>query len=65
MNNLFFFIASFVLACSFLGFNQQRSYANSYEDDSVMQETMLNIPDSLIQGKASFYGSEFNGRKTE
>ncbi len=29
-----------------------------------MQETMLGIPDSLIQGKASFYGSEFNGRKT-
>jgi rare lipoprotein A len=29
-----------------------------------MQETMLDIPDSLIQGKASFYGSEFNGRKT-
>ena len=25
---------------------------------------MLEIPDSLIQGKASFYGSEFNGRKT-
>jgi rare lipoprotein A len=29
-----------------------------------MQETMLEIPDSIIQGKASFYGSEFNGRKT-
>jgi rare lipoprotein A (peptidoglycan hydrolase) len=64
MNKLFFFMASFVLICSFFGFNQQKSYAHLYEDDSVMQETMLEISDSIIQGKASFYGSEFNGRKT-
>ena len=57
-------MASLIMVFSLFGFNQQRSYATSYEDDSVMQETMLDIPDSLIQGKASFYGSEFNGRKT-
>ena len=57
-------MASLIMVFSLFGFNQQRSYATSYEDDSVMQETMLDNPDSLIQGKASFYGSEFNGRKT-
>jgi len=57
-------MASLIMACSLLGFNHQRSYAIPYEDDSVMQETMLEIADSIIQGKASFYGSEFNGRKT-
>ena len=57
-------MASLIMVFSLFGFNQQRSFANSYEDDSVMQETMLEIPDSLIKGKASFYGSEFNGRKT-
>ena len=57
-------MASLIMACSLFGFNHQRSYAIPYEDDSVKQETMLEIPDSLIQGKASFYGSEFNGRKT-
>jgi rare lipoprotein A (peptidoglycan hydrolase) len=64
MNNLFFFMASLIMVFSLFGFNQQRSYATAYEEDSVMQETMFDIPDSLIQGKASFYGSEFNGRKT-
>ena len=54
-------MASLIMACSLFGFNHQRSYAIPYEDDSVKQETMLEIPDSLIQGKASFYGSEFNG----
>lgn len=57
-------MSSLIICFSLFGFNQQRSYATSYEDDSVMQETMLDITDSLIQGKASFYGSEFNGRKT-
>jgi len=57
-------MASFIMVFSLFGFNQQRSYATAYEEDSVMQETMFDIPDSLIQGKASFYGSEFNGRKT-
>lgn len=57
-------MASLIMVFSLFGFNQQRSYATSYEVDSVMQETMLEIPDSLIKGKASFYGSEFNGRKT-
>jgi rare lipoprotein A (peptidoglycan hydrolase) len=64
MNNVFFFMASLIMVFSLFGFNQQKSYAHLYEDDSVMQETMLEIPDSIIQGKASFYGSEFNGRKT-
>jgi rare lipoprotein A (peptidoglycan hydrolase) len=64
MNKLFFFMASLIMVFSLFGFNQQRSYATSYEDDSVIQETMLDNPDSIIQGKASFYGSEFNGRKT-
>ena len=57
-------MASLIMVFSLFGFNQQRSYATSYEDDSVIQETMLDNPDSIIQGKASFYGSEFNGRKT-
>ena len=57
-------MASLIMVFSLFGFNQQRSYATAYEEDSVMQETMFDIPDSLIQGKASFYGSEFNGRKT-
>jgi rare lipoprotein A len=53
-----------LLAGSLLGFNHQHSYANCIDDDSVMQETMIDSSDSIIQGKASFYGSEFNGRKT-
>lgn len=57
-------MASLIMACSLFGFNHQRSYAIPSKDDSVMQETMLEISDSIIQGKASFYGSEFNGRKT-
>lgn len=57
-------MASLIMTCSLFGFNHQRSYAIPSKDDSVMQETMLEISDSIIQGKASFYGSEFNGRKT-
>jgi rare lipoprotein A len=53
-----------LLAGSLLGFNHQHSYANCIDDDSVMQETMIDSSDSIIKGKASFYGSEFNGRKT-
>lgn len=34
------------------------------EDDSVLIETQIHDTSSTIEGKASFYGSEFNGRKT-
>lgn len=53
-----------ILSVSLFGFHQPRLQSNVYDDDSLFQDTNVIVTDTLIQGKASFYGSEFNGRKT-
>jgi rare lipoprotein A len=56
---------SFILASMLFANEFHHTFrVNQHDDDSVMQETMIEQVDSLVQGKASFYGSEFNGRKT-
>ncbi|MFZ9977525.1 MAG: septal ring lytic transglycosylase RlpA family protein [Candidatus Kapaibacteriota bacterium] len=64
MYKFYFFIASVILSVSLFGFHQPRLQSNIYDDDSLFQDTNVIVTDTLIQGKASFYGSEFNGRKT-
>lgn len=64
MYKLYFFLASVILSVSLFGFHQPRLQSNAYDDDSLFQDTNAIVTDTLIQGKASFYGSEFNGRKT-
>jgi rare lipoprotein A len=64
MYKFYFFIASVILSVSLFGFHQPRLQSNVYDDDSLFQDTNVIVTDTLIQGKASFYGSEFNGRKT-
>ena len=64
MYKFYFFIASVILSVSLFGFHQPRLQSNVNDDDSLFQDTNVIVTDTLIQGKASFYGSEFNGRKT-
>ncbi|MEY3688989.1 MAG: hypothetical protein RIT37_551 [Bacteroidota bacterium] len=64
MYKFYFFIASVILSVSLFGFHQPRLQSNIYDDDSLFQDTNVIVTDTLIQGKASYYGSEFNGRKT-
>ena len=49
---------------SLLADESRNTLMKIHDEDSVMKETLIPDEDTIIQGKASYYGSEFNGRKT-
>lgn len=63
MNNLFILLAVLCISFSLFADEHSKAYV-MIDEDSALKETLIDIEDSIIQGKASYYGSEFNGRKT-
>lgn len=53
-----------IVSISLFGYQTRESDMHSHDEDSLFVDTISIGIDSLIKGKASFYGSEFNGRKT-
>ena len=64
MNKLYMIITLLIMGYSLLADESRNTLMNIHDEDSVMKETLIPDEDTIIQGKASYYGSEFNGRKT-
>ncbi len=64
MDKLFIFFVFMIISASLLADESQNTMSIHEEEDSVLIETLIDDTSSIIEGKASFYGSEFNGRKT-
>ena len=64
MYKLYCMMACMIMGYTLFAHESTRTLYVFNENDSVLQETMIDEESSIIQGKASFYGSEFNGRKT-
>jgi rare lipoprotein A len=64
MHKRFIFFALIIISASLLADEGRNTMHIHDEDDSVLIETQIDDTSSTIEGKASFYGSEFNGRKT-